>query len=176
MTTLIKVDAGRVHEPVTEEGSFPVKLELCQLAGVGTDPRLGGVGPLRNVKVNDLSPLPPMRFFRDEVMKYAKIFIREYAKRGYEPNQPEGDMRLWGPYRPRDRELMRASDFAVRYYDDPLAHAIELGVADFILVMDFLAPRMNTFELDPESGRNAARAAVAMVAAREKPYMERAYV
>lgn len=173
--TLLKISAGRVHEPVTEIGNFPVKLELCQLSGVGTDPRLGGLGTLRGVKVNDLSVLPPVRFFREEVMKFAKVFIREYQRRGYEPNQPEGDMLLWGPYRPRDREAARMGDFRVRSYTDPLAHAVELGVADFLLVMDFLAPRMNTFELDPDSGRNAARAAVALVAAREKPYMERAY-
>lgn len=159
MTVAIKIDPGVVHLPFEDQASFPIELDLLRMAKIGR---------VRNVRINDLSPLPPQDLFRKAVMDYARLWVKVYAKQGIELASPEAEMRVWGPYRPRDRTIALSSELRATGYSDPLAHARLLGVADFLLVATFLRPRTYTIEHDPDSGRKAAAVALALYDERER--------
>lgn len=175
MPVLLKTSPGVQHRPFKERGRFCIEIPLCRLAGVGYHPKLQGIGPLKGVRINDLNPLWPKSMFRDEVMKFAKKFVGIYSRMGYELAEPEAEMTVWGPFRPYDWDGAGATDLRAVGYDDPLAHAYQLGVFDFLLIATFLNPH-GEYELD-DAPSDAAALAVELVADRERqpeyPYLWR---
>jgi hypothetical protein len=170
VTVLLRSDPNSTISRIDfdDRGRFPIDLGLCHTAGVGLDPRVGGVGTLQSVKVNDLNPLWPKSMFRDEVMKYAKRWMKEYTRRGFEPAEPESEMRVWGPYRPYNWDAALWSDVKVFAYHDHHATARLLGVADFLLTLKWINP-YGLVEVD-EAPSNAAALACGLVEAREQEY------
>ena len=166
--TLLKVKAGRIYQPFRENARFPIEYAMAQRLGLGIPTQFGGRGFLRGVKVNDISPLPPMNQLRAIVQKFAKQFVSDYTRRGFTLNQPEDEMVLWGPYRPRDFSHAGGSTMVAVGYSDPVVHAQQRGVVDMLLSAEFI--RHQGFEIDPLEFRqsNAPALAAAMVAERER--------
>ncbi len=165
--TLIKVDAGRIHEAFWEKARFPISYEMAQQLGLGKPTEFGGRGFLRGVRVNDISPLPPMSAFRAVVQQFAKQFVSDYARRGFDLKTPEDEMTVWGPYRPRDWDgLANESEIRAVGYSDPVAYARQLGKVDFLLYAEFIRHTGYVWEPGWQES-NAAELAVALVGERE---------
>lgn len=165
--TLIKVKAGRIHEPFRENARFSIEYQMAQRLGLGIPQERGGRGFLRGVPVNEISPLPPMNQLRAVVQRFAKQFVADYARRGFTLNQPEDQMVLWGPYRPRDFSGAGNGPSAAIGFADPVAYAQQLGVVDLLLSAEFI--RHEGYEVDEDfRSSNAAALAVALVEERER--------
>lgn len=96
----------------------------------------------RGVRVNDiLSDLhvPALRHLSDDVLKAAKLFTRDMIKQGFEPMQPPEGLVMWGPYPPRNMDVMRSGGKRAggrmedEWGDDESA--------DFVVQGVFIAPR-----------------------------------
>ncbi len=98
-------------------------------------------------RVNDLSPLPPERPFREAVMAGAQLFVRRLAatRERYSLLTPEADMRVWGPTQVFEAE----TDGAVAFRRDEWMHQDQLNffiVGDFVAEYGFLVPAVTEEE------------------------------
>lgn len=58
-----------------------------------------GEKPHRGTRLGRMKELWPFETLKQHVMEQAKEFVRQMKARGYEPQQPESAMELWGPFR-----------------------------------------------------------------------------
>jgi hypothetical protein len=132
LVTLINENRNKeiMHLPTPGiRGVFPVELGLLVRAKVGT---------VKGVKLNDLSPLWPAAYFRQAAMEAAKRWIRDMDGRGLRLQTQEGDIRVYGPYHPKDWGGQgRASTMKAVGYSE--ADVWDSGQADFLLLADFVS-------------------------------------
>lgn len=91
--TNVKVKPGKIYHPLPLTCKFPVDTELvldCQ--------RLGA-RPHKGTLIGKMPELHPFVQLKNHVMSQAKEFVRHMKSQGYEPQQAETEMELWGPFR-----------------------------------------------------------------------------
>ena len=139
--TVIKIDHQRetVHLPVRHRAVYPVDKQMVLLAGIPL--------PIRAVKINELSPLWPASHFRDEMLSAASQWVSQMAKRGFSLFDHEGDIRVYGPYKPKPWERA-GGDLHSGGGSDLSGHMTD--TADFLLYANFLASAGRTYEEDHE--------------------------
>jgi hypothetical protein len=89
----IRVDLGKFYEPVLLTCKFKVDSELvlkCQ--------RMGDK-PHRGTPIGKIVELYPYDQLKRIALSQAKTFVRHMRTQGFEPQEAESAMELWGPYR-----------------------------------------------------------------------------
>ena len=89
----VQVKPGKIYHPLSLTCKFPVDTELvldCQ--------RLGA-RPHKGTLIGKMPELHPFVQLKHHVLDQAKAFVRAMKSKGYEPQQAETEMELWGPFR-----------------------------------------------------------------------------
>ena len=89
----VRIDPGTIHQPIPLNATFPVDLDL-----VLTCQRVGDK-PYRGTPIGKIPELWPREGLKRTILGYAKTFIRHMKAQGYEAQQAETELELWGPYR-----------------------------------------------------------------------------
>ncbi len=100
----VQVKPGKIYHPAPLTCKFPVDTELvlkCQSLGVK---------PYKGALIGKMSELHPFVQLKQFVLTQAKAFVRAMKSQGYEPQQAETEMELWGPYREK-LDMAKASQF-----------------------------------------------------------------
>lgn len=89
----IQVKPGKIYHPLSLTCKFPVDAELvlrCQQLGDK---------PHRGTTIGKMPELHPFAQLKEIVLSQTKEFVRHMKLQGYEPQEAETEMELWGPYR-----------------------------------------------------------------------------
>lgn len=107
MTPSTRIEPGKIYEPVSLTARFPLDTDL-----VLTCQRVGGK-PYRGTPIGKIPELWPFDALKRIVRNHAKTFIRHMKAQGFEAQQAETEMELWGPY--REKLDMRKGDALVNF-------------------------------------------------------------
>ncbi len=130
----------QLHLPVTRRGIYPVDKRMLIQAKIPL--------PIRGVRVNDLSPLWPASHFRNAMLQAAAAFVAGMARQGFELADHEGDIRVYGPYKPKPWEDALGSTPMFGAMSDASGHMTD--TADILLYANFLASKGHTYQEDHE--------------------------
>lgn len=89
----IQVDVGKLYHPVHLTCKFKVDGEMalrCQRYGAGL---------YRGKPIGKVPDLWPHLDLKQQALWEAKTFLGHMRRQGYQPQQAESEMELWGPYR-----------------------------------------------------------------------------
>lgn len=92
-TPSVRIDPGKIHEPISLTMKFKVDADLvltCQRAGDQ---------PHRGKPIGKIMELWPFDALKRIAVSETKTFIGHMKNQGYEAQQAETEMELWGPYR-----------------------------------------------------------------------------
>lgn len=95
-------------------------------------------------RLGDLDSLWPFSHFREQMLRGAKKFVADLAKRGYALSTAEADLRIWGPYHSRAWQRQRNGDLRAR--GRTAGEVLFDDAVDFLIVGDFVASRLHLVE------------------------------
>lgn len=120
----IRVDPGKLYEPVLLTCKFKIDSELvlkCQ--------RMGDK-PHRGTPIGKIVELYPYDQLKRAALSQAKAFVRHMKAQGFESQEAESAMELWGPYR---EKLNIAEGAALKNFEEgnPLIPQGHIGSASY---------------------------------------------
>ena len=89
----IRIEPGKIYEPVSLTLKFPADADL-----VLTCQRMGDK-PHRGTPIGKIPELYPRDALKRLALSETKTFISHMKNQGYEAQEAETEMELWGPYR-----------------------------------------------------------------------------
>lgn len=120
----VQVKPGKIYHPLSLTCKFGVDTDLalrCQ--------RLGDK-PHRGTTIGKMSELHPFVQLKRIVLAQTKRFMRHMRDKGYEPQQAETEMELWGPYREK-LNMSRAAEVINFEAGNPLVPEGHFGSAAY---------------------------------------------